>query len=55
MAFTEDERLIGEAAKNQATTNLSLTLFDVDRRSSVSIVEYVMVHESEASGEAKEE
>ena len=31
VAFTEDERLIGEAAKNQATVNPSQTLFDVKR------------------------
>merc|ERR1712093_875167 len=31
VAFTEDERLIGEAAKNQATINPSQTLFDVKR------------------------
>ena len=31
MSFTEDERLIGEAAKNQATVNPSQTLFDVKR------------------------
>merc|ERR1712154_171851 len=30
-AFTDDERLIGEAAKNQATINPSQTLFDVKR------------------------
>merc|ERR1712050_364036 len=29
VAFTEDERLIGEAAKNQATVNPSQTFFDV--------------------------
>jgi len=31
VAFTEDERLIGEAAKNQATVNPSQTLFDMKR------------------------
>merc|ERR1719329_125195 len=31
VAFTEDERLIGEAAKNQATINPAQTLFDVKR------------------------
>merc|ERR1711975_41232 len=31
VAFTEDERLIGESAKNQATVNPSQTLFDVKR------------------------
>jgi heat shock protein 5 len=31
VAFAEEERLIGEAAKNQATTNPSQTLFDVKR------------------------
>merc|ERR1712096_213561 len=31
VAFTEDERLIGEAAKNQATINPPQTLFDVKR------------------------
>jgi len=31
VAFTEDERLIGEAAKNQATINPVQTLFDVKR------------------------
>merc|ERR550537_17469 len=31
VAFTEDERLIGEAAKNQATVTPSQTLFDVKR------------------------
>merc|ERR1712014_265018 len=31
VSFSEDERLIGEAAKNQATVNPSQTLFDVKR------------------------
>merc|ERR1711870_98638 len=31
VAFTDEERLIGEAAKNQATINPSQTLFDVKR------------------------
>merc|ERR1740115_536807 len=31
VAFTEDDRLIGEAAKNQATINPAQTLFDVKR------------------------
>jgi len=31
VAFTDDERLIGEAAKNQATVNPTQTLFDVKR------------------------
>jgi heat shock protein 5 len=31
VAFTEDERLIGEAAKNQATIHPTQTLFDVKR------------------------
>merc|ERR1712061_669943 len=31
VAFTDDERLIGEAAKNQATVNPSQTIFDVKR------------------------
>jgi len=31
VAYTEDERLIGEAAKNQATINPAQTLFDVKR------------------------
>jgi len=31
VAFSDDERLIGEAAKNQATVNPSQTLFDVKR------------------------
>merc|ERR1712166_698727 len=31
VAFTEDEQLIGEAAKNQATVNPAQTLFDVKR------------------------
>jgi heat shock protein 5 len=31
VAFVDDERLIGEAAKNQATINPSQTLFDVKR------------------------
>merc|ERR1712019_253095 len=31
VAFTEDDRLIGEAAKNQATINPVQTLFDVKR------------------------
>merc|ERR1711912_86650 len=31
VAFTDDERLIGEAAKNQATINPEQTLFDVKR------------------------
>eukprot|EP00919_Chromeraceae_sp_WS-2016_P046847 GHVR01111150.1.p1 GENE.GHVR01111150.1~~GHVR01111150.1.p1 ORF type:complete len:657 (+),score=184.48 GHVR01111150.1:79-2049(+) len=31
VAFTEDERLVGEAAKNQATINPTQTIFDVKR------------------------
>eukprot|EP00916_Digyalum_oweni_P014972 GHVL01024462.1.p1 GENE.GHVL01024462.1~~GHVL01024462.1.p1 ORF type:complete len:674 (+),score=146.58 GHVL01024462.1:68-2023(+) len=31
VAFTDDERLVGEAAKNQATINPSQTLFDMKR------------------------
>jgi len=31
VAFSEDERLVGEAAKNQATVNPEQTLFDVKR------------------------
>jgi molecular chaperone DnaK (HSP70) len=31
VAFTENERLIGDAAKNQATTNPENTVFDVKR------------------------
>jgi heat shock protein 5 len=31
VAFTENERLIGEAAKNQATINPENTVFDVKR------------------------
>merc|ERR1712110_767473 len=31
VAFTDEERLIGEAAKNQATVNPSQTLFDIKR------------------------
>ena len=31
MAYAEDERLIGEAAKNQTTINPTQTLFDVKR------------------------
>jgi len=31
VAFADDERLIGEAAKNQATINPSQTLFDIKR------------------------
>ncbi len=31
VAFTENERLIGEAAKNQATLNPENTIFDVKR------------------------
>merc|ERR1711865_1234177 len=31
VAFTDEERLIGEAAKNQATINPENTLFDVKR------------------------
>ncbi|KAK6943791.1 Heat shock protein 70 family [Dillenia turbinata] len=31
VAFTDSERLIGEAAKNQATTNASRTIFDIKR------------------------
>jgi len=31
VAFTDEERLIGEAAKNQATINPEQTLFDVKR------------------------
>merc|ERR1719272_214661 len=31
VAFTDDERLIGDAAKNQATVNPTRTVFDVKR------------------------
>merc|ERR1712078_542834 len=31
VAFTDEERLIGEAAKNQATINPTRTLYDVTR------------------------
>ena len=31
VAFTENERLIGEAAKNQATSNSKNTIFDAKR------------------------
>merc|ERR1719463_423330 len=31
VAFSDDERLVGEAAKNQATVNPEQTLFDVKR------------------------
>lgn len=31
VAFTDDERLIGDAAKNQATANPSRTIYDVKR------------------------
>ena len=31
MAFTDTERLIGEAAKNQATTNPTRTVYDAKR------------------------
>lgn len=31
VAFTDTERLIGEAAKNQATTNPSRTVYDAKR------------------------
>lgn len=31
VAFTDDERLIGEAAKNQAAVNAERTIFDVKR------------------------
>jgi endoplasmic reticulum chaperone BiP len=31
VAFTDDERLIGEAAKNQAALNTDRTIFDVKR------------------------
>ena len=31
VAFTETERLIGDSAKNQATLNLSNTIFDAKR------------------------
>ena len=31
VAFTDNERLIGEAAKNQATTNPFRTIYDVKR------------------------
>eukprot|EP00929_Paragymnodinium_shiwhaense_P013331 TRINITY_DN121196_c0_g1_i1.p1 TRINITY_DN121196_c0_g1~~TRINITY_DN121196_c0_g1_i1.p1 ORF type:complete len:698 (-),score=219.52 TRINITY_DN121196_c0_g1_i1:211-2304(-) len=31
VAFTDDERLVGEAAKNQATSNPTQTVFDVKR------------------------
>lgn len=31
VAFTDEERLIGEAAKNQATVNPTRTLYDVKR------------------------
>lgn len=31
VAFTSDERLIGDAAKNQATINPTNTIYDVKR------------------------
>ena len=31
VAFTDTDRLIGEAAKNQATTNPARTIYDVKR------------------------
>jgi heat shock protein 5 len=31
VAFTDDERLIGDAAKNQATVNPKNTIYDVKR------------------------
>jgi endoplasmic reticulum chaperone BiP len=31
VAFTDDERLIGDAAKNQATVNPKRTIYDVKR------------------------
>ena len=31
VAFTDSERLIGDAAKNQATTNPKRTIYDVKR------------------------
>lgn len=31
VAFTEEERLIGDAAKNQATSNPARTIYDVKR------------------------
>jgi heat shock protein 5 len=31
VAFTDEERLIGEAAKNQATINPTRTLYDIKR------------------------
>ena len=31
VAFTESERLIGESAKNQASTNIQNTVFDIKR------------------------
>ena len=31
VAFTDDERLVGESAKNQATINPTRTLYDVKR------------------------
>lgn len=31
VAFTDDERLIGDAAKNQATANPTRTIYDVKR------------------------
>ena len=31
VAFTEEERLIGDAAKNQATSNPKRTIYDVKR------------------------
>lgn len=31
VAFTDEERLIGDAAKNQATTNAVRTIYDVKR------------------------
>lgn len=31
VAFTDSERLIGDAAKNQATTNPERTIYDVKR------------------------
>lgn len=31
VAFTKDEKLVGDSAKNQATTNVSNTIFDIKR------------------------
>lgn len=46
VAFTENERLIGEAAKNQATVNPENTIFDVKRLIGRKYVNLALFHVS---------